>query len=123
MELDMSSPKAAVEEIDIVVNEIAAVGAAGDKFKKTQDLKAMTHAEAMQDPRCKKVIKAFDAEHEKFLEHCVWKAIDKCEALVTDKMLDTTTVNPMVIVMVEQWSKDSNRKKAHSATRMIWLRR
>ena len=93
LKLDMPSHNAAKEEMKTAVCEIVAVGATGTKFEKTQDLEAMTCAEAMQDPRREKVMEAFDTEHEKFLKHCVWKAIDERDALPTDKMLDTTTVS------------------------------
>ena len=91
--LDVSSPDAVAEEIVIAVNETAAVGATGTKFEKTREFKVMTHAEALQDPWRKKVMKAFNAEHKKFLKCCVWKAINERKALPTDEMLDTTTVS------------------------------
>ena len=71
-------------------NELSMVGATGDSFEKTQDLKVMKYAEAMDDPRREKVNEGIKVEHDKFVKYNVWKEIDETEALRTDRILDTT---------------------------------
>jgi hypothetical protein len=83
LKLDMPSPECAAEEL-------AMVGATGDQFEKTQDLRVMKYDEAMKDPRREKVLEGIETEHGKFLKYKVWKPIDETEALPTDKILDST---------------------------------
>ena len=70
--------------------EVMLVGATGQGFENTSELRAMTYKEAIREPDAAEWQKEIDKEHDRMMQHKAWIAVPRSEVPKGTKILGST---------------------------------